>query len=39
MGLESIPHGSRRSCLATLLLDTVEDVMVGDVDELEEGGR
>ena len=36
-GLESIPHGSHRSCLATLSLDTVEDVMVGDVDELEEG--
>ena len=25
-----------RSCLATLSLDTIEDVMVGEVDELEE---
>ena len=29
-------YGSRRSCLATLSLDTVEDVMDGEVDELEE---
>ena len=33
---DSIPHGSPRSCLATLSLDTVEDVMGGEVDELEE---
>ena len=32
----SIPHGSPRAYLATLSLDTVEDVMVGEVDELEE---
>ena len=35
-GWESIPHGSPRSCLATHLFDTVEDVMGGEVDELEE---
>ena len=35
-GSESIPHRSHRSCLATLSLDTVEDVMGGEVDELEE---
>ena len=29
-------YGSLRSCLSTLSLDTVEDVMVGAVDELEE---
>ena len=29
-------HGSHRSCLATLSLDTVEDVMRGEVDELQE---
>ena len=29
-------HGSPRSCLATLSLDTVEDVMGGEVEELEE---
>ena len=29
-------NGSRRACLATLSLDTVEDVMGGEVDELEE---
>ena len=29
-------HRSLRSCLATLSLDTVEDVMVGEVEELEE---
>ena len=32
----SIPLRSSRSCLATLSLDTVEDVVVGEVDELEE---
>ena len=30
------PHGSHRSCLITLSLDTVGDVIVGEVDELEE---
>ena len=35
-GKGSIPHGSPRSCLATLSLDTVEDVMDGEADELEE---
>ena len=35
-GWWSIPYGSHRSCLSTLSLDTVEDVMVGEVDELEE---
>ena len=35
-GLESIPHRSHRACPITLSLDTVEDVMVGEVDELEE---
>ena len=35
-GWESIPHRSRRAYLATLSLGTVEDVMVGEVDELEE---
>ena len=35
-GKESIPHRSHRACLVTLSLDTVEDVMVGKVDELEE---
>ena len=35
-GEESIPHRSPRACLITLSLDTVEDVMVGEVDELEE---
>ena len=34
--LESIPLGSQCACLITLSLDTVENVMVGDVDELEE---
>ena len=29
-------HKSPRAYLATLLLDTVEDVMVGEEDELEE---
>ena len=29
-------YGSLRSCLSTLSLDTVEDVMGGEVDELEE---
>ena len=29
-------HGSPRTCLATLSLETVEDVMGGEVDELEE---
>ena len=29
-------HGSPRSCPATLSLDTDEDVMVGEADELEE---
>ena len=29
-------HGSPRSCLSTHSLDTVEDVVVGEVDELEE---
>ena len=32
----SFPHGSPRSCLATLSLDTIEDVMGGEEDELEE---
>ena len=35
-GQESVPHGSHRSCLVTLSLDTGEDVMGGEVDELEE---
>ena len=35
-GWESILHGSHRSCLARLSLDTDEDVMAGEVDELEE---
>ena len=35
-GWWSIPHRSPRSCLSTRSLDTIEDVMVGDVDELEE---
>ena len=35
-GLGSIPHKSPRSCQATLSLDTIEEVMVGEVDELEE---
>ena len=30
------PHSPLRACLATLSLDTVEDVMVGEVDGLEE---
>ena len=30
------PHRSSRALLITLSLDTVEDVMVGEVDELEE---
>ena len=34
-GWESIPHKSSRA-LVSLSLDTVEDVMVGEVDELEE---
>ena len=29
-------YGFPRSCLSTLSLDTVEDVMVGEEDELEE---
>ena len=29
-------YGSPRSCLSTRSLDTVEDVMDGEVDELEE---
>ena len=29
-------YGSHRSCLSTLSLDTVEDVMGVEVDELEE---
>ena len=29
-------HGSPRACLVALSLDTVEYVMVGQVDELEE---
>ena len=29
-------YGFRRACLSTLSLDTVEDVMDGEVDELEE---
>ena len=29
-------HGFPRTCLATLSLETVEDVMGGEVDELEE---
>ena len=34
---ENLSHtGLPRSCLATLSLDTVEDVMGGEVDELEE---
>ena len=33
---ESIPHRSPRALLITLSLDIVEDVMVGEVDELEE---
>ena len=36
VGKESTPHRSLRSCQATLSLGTVEDVMVGEVDELEE---
>ena len=35
-GWRSIPHRSRRAYLATLSLGTVEDVVVGEVDELEE---
>ena len=35
-GKESIPHRSHRALLITLSLDTVEEVMVGEVDELEE---
>ena len=35
-GQESIPHKSHRACLATLSRDTLEDVMVDEVDELEE---
>ena len=31
-----LTHKSHRSCLATLSLDTVEDVSGGGVDELEE---
>ena len=34
--MSSVPHKSPRAYLTTLSLDTVEDVMVGDVDELEE---
>ena len=30
------PYGSPLSCLSTLSLDTVEDVMGGEVDEFEE---
>ena len=35
-GLESIPHKSPHACLTTLSLDTIENVMVGEVDDLEE---
>ena len=35
-GQGSIPHRSHRASLATLSLDTVEDLMVGEVDDLEE---
>ena len=32
----NLSHTGPCSCLATLSLDTVEDVMVGEVDQLEE---